>query len=131
MSIFKRQEALSIGARGEKAALAYLKKRGYKILDSNFCNTGGRRLGEIDIIAKDGEEIVFVEVKTRTSSDFKKPLPEESITPVKLYKLNKAASFYISKNQLFATPYRFDAVTLVADSENNRAALKHFKNIFI
>ena len=131
MSIFKRQETLSTGARGEKAALAYLKKRGYKILDNNFCNVGGRRLGEIDIIAKEGEEIVFVEVKTRTISDFKKILPEESITPAKLYKLNKAASFYISKNQLFAKPYRFDAIMLIADSENNRATLRHFKNIFI
>ena len=131
MDIFKKKEALSIGERGEKAAIAYLKKRGYKILDSNFCNARGRRLGEIDIVAKDGEEIVFVEVKTRTSSDFKKPLPEESITPAKLYKLNKAASFYISKKQLFTAPYRFDAITLIADSENNCAALKHFKSIFI
>lgn len=128
MSIFKRQEALSTGARGEKAALAYLKKNGYKILVSNFFNPSGRRLGEIDIVAKDGQEIVFVEVKTRT---FSKILPEESITPAKLYKLNKAASFYISKNKLFNSPYRFDAITLIANSENNQAKLRHIKNIFI
>ena len=131
MSIFKRKMALSIGARGEKTAIAYLKKKGYKILASNFFNPSGRRLGEIDIIAKNDEEIVFVEVKTRTISDFRKIIPEESITPIKLYKLNKAASFYISKNQLFNMPYRFDAIAIIADSGNNRAELKHFKNIFI
>ena len=131
MSIFKRKEALSVGARGERAAIAYLKKKGYKVLASNFFNSSGRRLGEIDIIAKDGEEIVFIEVKTRTISDFRKIIPEESITSAKLYKLNKAASFYISKNQLFSAPYRFDAITLVAEPKKSSATLKHIKNIFI
>lgn len=131
MNIFKRKEALSVGKRGEKAAIAHLKKKGYKILASNFFNSSGRRLGEIDIIAKDGKEIVFIEVKTRTISDFRKIIPEESITPAKLYKLNKAASFYISKNQLFATPYRFDAITLIAEPKKGSATLKHIKNIFI
>lgn len=131
MSIFKRKEALSVGKRGEKAAITYLEKKGYKILDSNFFNPSGRRLGEIDIIAKDDAEVVFVEVKTRTMSDFRKIIPEESITSAKLYKLNKAASFYISKNQLFDAPYRFDAITVIADPKNSFAKLKHIKNIFI
>lgn len=131
MNIFKRKEALSIGARGEKAAIAHLKKKGYKILASNFFNSNGRRLGEIDIIAKDGDEIVFVEVKTRTIAAFGKPLPEESITPTKLYKLNKAASFYISKNQLFDVPCRFDAITIIANPVTGSAKLRHLKNIFI
>lgn len=131
MNILKRKEALSVGARGEKAAIVYLKKRGYKILASNFFNSDGRRLGEIDIIAKDGEEIVFVEVKTRTISKAKKTLPEESITPAKLYKLNKAASFYISKGKLFNISYRFDAITLIADKKTGSATLRHIRNIFI
>ena len=131
MHIFKRKEGLSVGVRGEKAATNYLKKKGYKILARNFFNPTGRRLGEIDIIAKDGEEIVFIEVKTRILSSFNKSLPEESITPAKLYKLNKAASFYILKNQLFDVSYRFDAITLVATPENSSATVKHFRNIFI
>lgn len=131
MDIFKKQQALSTGTRGEQAAINYLKKNGYKILASNFFNTSGRRLGEIDIVAKDGEEIVFVEVKTRTAKHKNSPLPEESITPAKLHKLNKAASFYISKNKLFDLPYRFDAITLLADPENEKATLRHIKNIFI
>jgi putative endonuclease len=131
MNIFKRQEALSTGKRGEKAAINYLKKQDYKILASNFFNASGRRLGEIDIVAKDGHEIVFVEVKTRSTASSNSPLPEESITRAKLYKLNKAASFYISKNRLFDSPYRFDAITLIADKENTSATLRHIKNIFL
>ena len=134
INIFKQKsktDHLSIGARGEKAAENYLKKCGYKILATNFTNKTGRRLGEIDIIAKDGEDIVFVEVKTRDECSGGSRLPEENITASKLYKLNKAASFYISKNNLFEAEYRFDAITLLADTENNTATLRHLKNIFI
>jgi putative endonuclease len=131
MEIFKHKKPLSMGIRGEEAAAKYLKNMGYRILETNFFNEKGRRLGEIDIIAKDGEEIVFVEVKTRKTFSKNSPLPEESITPAKLYKLNKAASFYISKNRLFDAVYRFDAITLLANQKNNRATLKHIKNIFI
>jgi len=131
MDIFKKKESLSTGARGEKAALNYLKKQDYKILETNFFNPKGRRLGEIDIIAKDGKEIVFVEIKTRLDYYKNAPLPEESITCKKLHKLNKIASFYITKNYLFDVPYRFDAITLLADTENNCAKLKHLKNVFL
>jgi putative endonuclease len=131
MSLFERQKALTLGKRGEKAAVLYLKKQGYKILESNFFNVSGRRMGEIDIVAKDGEELVFVEVKTRTAFSKNDSPPEESITRNKLYKLNKAASFYLSKNQTLASPYRFDAITLVVDPENKCGSLKHIKNIFI
>ncbi len=122
---------LSMGARGEKAATEYLKKLNYVILETNFCNPAGRRLGEIDIIARDDQELVFVEVKTRRLPTAGLTLPEENITASKLYKLNKVACFYISKNKLFSSTYRFDAITLVADQEKNTATLKHFKNIFI
>ena len=131
MNIFKHKESLSTGARGEKAALNYLKKQGYKILETNYFNPMGRRLGELDIIAKDKEEIVFVEIKTRLNYYKNAPLPEESITPKKLHKLNKIASFYITKNHLFGVPYRFDAITILAEKENNSAKLKHLKNVFL
>lgn len=119
----------SIGKRGEEAAANYLKKSGYKILEINFFNPKGRRLGEIDIIAKEKDELVFIEVKTRRRS-INEILPEENITREKLYKINKAATFYLNKNKLFNQKYRFDAVTLVADEENRTAKLKHIKNIF-
>ncbi len=131
MDLFnKKQDALSIGARGESAALRYLEKKGYKILDTNFCNKSGRRLGEIDIIAQESGQIVFVEVKTRKFSE-NNVLPEENITRSKLYKLNKIASFYLGSKNLRDYPYRFDAITLVADLETNSASLRHLKNIFL
>lgn len=130
--MFKKSTAhLSIGARGEKSAQEYLKKCGYKILEVNFANASGRRLGEIDIIAQNGDEIVFVEVKTRKKTSPGSGLPEENITTSKLYKLNKVASFYLKQKQLSIFSYRFDAITVIADVENNTATLRHLKNIFI
>lgn len=136
MNLFKSKTSssathLSLGVRGENAAQNYIKKIGYRIIETNFSNKSGRRLGEIDIIAKDGEEIVFIEVKTRNTSAIGSSLPEENITASKLYKLNKAASFYISQNKLFETTYRFDAITIMANCENSTAKLRHLKNIFI
>lgn len=125
--MFKNSSKL--GSRGEKAAVEFLKKNNYKILETNFCNTSGRRLGEIDVIAKDKEELVFIEVKTRKMST-ENILPEENITRDKLYKLNKAAAFYISKHKLFDCSYRFDAITLLANPDKNSAQLRHLKNIF-
>jgi putative endonuclease len=123
--------SLSIGARGEKAAVNYLKSLNYTILETNFCNQTGRRIGEIDIIAKDGEEIVFIEVKTREVRTNNITLPEENITRSKLYKLNKIAAYYISSKKLFLSPYRFDAISILSDSQNCKAELRHLKNIFI
>ncbi len=131
MPIFKKQQSLSLGKRGEKAALNYLKKQNYKILATNFFNPVGRRLGEIDIVAKDGRDWVFVEVKTRKNNSGKLILPEESINRLKLRKLNKIAGFYLSKNKLVNAPYRFDAITVLADPEKNQASLRHIKNIFL
>ena len=87
-----------IGNIGEKVATDYLKKKGYKILDTNFQNNSGSRLGELDIVAldKDKEELVFVEVKTRNLKKFGETLPEENITYSKIRKLSKIAQYYIS-----------------------------------
>ena len=104
---------------------------GYVILETNFCNKFGRRIGEIDIIAKDKEEIVFVEVKTRENITGNSSLPEENITRDKLYKLNKIASFYLSSKKLYSSPSRFDAISILCDSQNNKANLRHLKNIFM
>lgn len=122
---------ISIGVRGEKAAISYLKKMRYTILETNFCNKSGRRIGEIDIIAKDQNEIIFIEVKTRKISSSQNNPPEENITHSKLYKLNKIANYYISSKKLYEMDYRFDAISIVADLKTNTAKLKHIKNIFI
>jgi putative endonuclease len=125
-----KEKDLSAGAYGEKLAARYLKKRGYKILETNFQNPFGRRLGEIDIIAKKGGEIVFVEVKTRGLESYKDTLPEENITPAKLRKLDKIANFYIKTKGLWTLPYHFDAISVWVGAEREKAEIKHLENIF-
>jgi putative endonuclease len=95
-----------VGNKGEELACQYLKKQGYLILERNF----RIRDGEIDIIAKDKNILVFVEVKTRYSHDF--GLPIESITPWKIKFLLKSALFYLQKIRWGDKPYRLDAVLI-------------------
>jgi putative endonuclease len=119
------------GKIGEQAAADFLKNNGYEILEMNFQNNSGRRLGEIDIIAKDKKtkELVFVEVKTRDSQKYGATLPEENITHEKLRKLSKIASAWLYKNNLQDAAYRFDAISVWLDFETRRAKIKHITHI--
>jgi len=128
---FWRKKEKPLGQIGEDAAVKFLKKKGYKILERNYFNKSGRRLGEIDIIAKKEKEIVFVEVKTRVMEDSAGSLPEESITPAKLHKLSKIANSYIKLKNLWNQPFHFDAISVRIDSENKTAKIRHLENIFI
>lgn len=132
MGIFSRKikKPESAGLLGEKAAAKYLKSKGYEILETNFSNPLGRRLGEIDIIARYGEEIIFVEVKTREAGSSTDCLPEEKITPAKLRKLNKAGQFYIKSKNLWDCAYRFDAISVWMGDEWKQAKIKHIESIF-
>ncbi len=102
---FKRSKPL--GARGEDAAAKYLKRNGYKILARNA------RLGryEIDVIAREGDTIAFVEVKTRTSDSI--ALPEENVDARKQRHIRRAAHTYIAKHGDDDTYYRFDIVSVL------------------
>lgn len=129
--MFWRKKKKNLGERGEELAVKYLKKNGYKILERNFTNTFGRRLGEIDIIAKKKKEIIFVEVKTRKLDEHNNALPEENITPRKLHKLSKIANNYIKNNNLIDTPYRFDAISVWVSNDYKINKIKHIESIFI
>ena len=96
----------ALGDRGENMAARYLRNQGYKIIVRNFRCT----LGEIDIVARDGRTLVFVEVKTRTYDD---PTPEEQVNTFKRHQLSKAAKFYLSRYGLPQPPARFDVVAIV------------------
>ncbi len=120
-----------LGKTGEDAATNFLKKLGYVILERNYQNNLGRRLGEIDIIAKENEELVFVEVKTRELARYKDTLPEENITRSKLHKLNKIASCYIRRHNLWNSPFRFDAVSVWLDLGSKKAKIKHIRSMFL
>ncbi len=110
------------GIEGEDEACRFLKKKGYRIIDRNFRT----RFGEIDIIAKEREFTVFVEVKLRNSSFY--GLPEESVDFRKQKKIIKSAEFYLQKNGLSDTDCRFDVVS-ICGMENNRK-IKLIRNAF-
>jgi len=104
---------VTLGKYGEDLACRYLQKQGYKILERNFRIRGG----EIDIVAIDGQTLVYVEVKARTSYQF--GLPEESITPFKIKFLQRAAKFYRNNRRNLPELERIDVVAVdLIDSQN-------------
>lgn len=111
------------GIKGEDLAVSLLRKKGYKIIERNFRIRGG----EIDIIAQDGDILVFVEVKARSSEEFGSPL--EAITYRKMKSLIKTAQFYKIKNPNLPEAMRIDAVAITLDSENKLKSIELVKNI--
>ena len=95
------------GKRSEIIAADYLEKKGYKILETNYKN----KIGEVDIIARDGDYIVFVEVKARFSQAFGHPF--EAIDERKQQKIHAIASLYLIKNKKYGTNCRFDAISIL------------------
>jgi putative transposase len=100
-----------LGDYGEDLAAAALKHQGYKILERNYVTP----LGEIDLIARQGEVLVVVEVKTRKSTRFGSP--QEGVSVTKQGRLRRLAEYYLKANRLTGSPVRFDvvAVTLAGD----------------
>ncbi len=121
----------SFGNLGETISANYLKNKGYKIITMNYANPSGRRLGEIDIIARDTkkDEFVFVEVKAREMQKFQFTNPEENVNHHKLQRLNKIAYFYLKKNNLLEYAYRFDVIAVWINEITRRAKIKHIKSI--
>ena len=106
MTYNKRQ----IGTEKEKLAGAYLEKNGYEIIEYNFrC-----KQGEIDIVAKDGEYLVFCEIKYRSNT--KNGTPFEAVDYKKQRVISRCALFYIAKHRINDVPCRFDVVS-VTDKE--------------
>jgi putative endonuclease len=120
------------GKLGELIAANYLRENGYKILGANFFNSLGYRRGEIDIIAKDPQtgEIAFVEVKARKYKKAQSSNPESAITRSKYHKLSRIISSYLRKNNLEASDYRLDAITVILDTSAKKAQLRHLRNIY-
>lgn len=110
----------SLGDFGEQAAHAYLIRQGYSILGQNWrC-----ALGEIDLIALDGDEVVVVEVRTRRSSA--EIAPEETLSRAKCRRLIALATTYMAANNFSEdTSWRIDVVALVLDSAGRIARLTH------
>ena len=92
----------TLGQAGEEIAQAEYKKRGYEIVAANFFNKKGLRLGEVDFIAKNKKQLVFVEVKTRAVLKGKFGTPEEAVNIFKQMKILKAVKIFLQKNLKYA-----------------------------
>jgi len=110
-----------LGAQGERIATAHLEARGFSIEARNYRT----RFGEVDLVARDGEETVFVEVKTRRSRAFGPP--EESVTPRKRARIVRAASQYLAERGLAEQPWRVDVVAITL-RENGPAEINHVRS---
>ena len=111
-----------IGALGEQIALEYLLERNYQILEKNW--SCGHK--EVDIIAKDGDTIVFVEVKTRHSNCLVDP--EVTVDVYKQRHLIWAANSYVNRYQ-YDNDVRFDIIAIVID-RNNEKRIEHIEDAF-
>lgn len=119
------------GSLGEELGCRYLREKGYKILETNYCNTSGRRLGEIDIVARKNKEIIFVEVKTRLGTEKSDMVPEASITRTKLHKLERIVAHYLREKDCQSVAYHFDALAIVYDEVAKKAFIRHLEHIFL
>lgn len=129
MGVFHSSSEL--GVLGEELAERYLKTKGYTILQKNYCNTIGKRLGEIDIVAEKGQELVFVEVKSRLGTSESTLLPEANITREKLRKLERIAQCYLREKRSEKCPYHFDALSVLYDPVLKKAKIRHLEHIFL
>ncbi len=109
------------GNRGEDQAADFLLAKGYKILARQYRT----RFGEIDLIAKDGDEIVFVEVKARQSNHF--GYPEEAVTSGKLEKIIQVGEFYLKENAWEHLPFRIDVVAI--EGKDGSANILHLEAV--
>ena len=118
-----KKPAITLGRRGEALAAAYLRKAGYRILACNYRTV----LGEIDIVARDGRTVCFVEVKTRTSDAFGSPA--EAVSLSKQRKLTRLARLFLKDHNLHGDPSRFDVVALLIPPAG-QAQIELIRNAF-
>jgi putative endonuclease len=116
-----RGEKKRLGARGEDVAASYLQKKGIHILQRNY----RREFGEIDIVARDGKTLVFVEVKTASTNHY--GLPEEWVTERKQRQIARMAAAYLQEYQLRDVDCRFDVVTV---NRTRNDEINHIQNAF-
>ena len=111
-----------LGTRGEELARRFLQEQGYTILTTNYrCSWG-----EVDIVARDGEELVFVEVRTRRSADY--GTPEESITAAKAQRLVATAGDYLQQHADAEASWRIDLVSIRMGPGHRSPRIDHLRH---
>jgi len=120
MKKFNRQK----GAWGEDEAALFLQKKGYEIIERNFHT----RFGEIDIIACQGNKIIFVEVKASFGNDCGQPW--EKITRHKVFQVKRMGRLYLVQKNLTDIPLRVDGIGVWFSKEGKLQKITHWKNIY-
>jgi putative endonuclease len=116
------RERRSLGEWGERQAEAYLREKGWRILERNIRTP----VGEIDLVAQSGRDLVFVEVKTRRSDAF--GVPQEAVGLRKQRQILRAAQWYLLQQGKDGFQPRFDVVAVTADGESPR--FEHIADAF-
>ena len=125
MKFWWRDDRRSVGKRGEDAAARFLTKRGWVIVERNVRS----RLGEIDLVARDRETLVFVEVKCR-----REPIgdpPEAAVTPDKQRRLGRLAAGYLKRHRLGEITCRFDVLAVTLDARDRVKEIRHLEHAFM
>lgn len=110
-----------LGDRGEREAARVLRRQGLRILVRGYRTP----CGEIDLIARDGETLVFIEVKTRRRGQ-----PAEAVTPEKQRRLTLAALRFLKQHRLLDQRCRFDVVAIVWPDQDPTPSVEHIRNAF-
>lgn len=119
----KGQQNAGVGTRGEDLAAAFLERSGFAIIERNFRCKGG----EVDIVAREGKTLVFVEVKSRKTLTY--GLPQLAVTPFKQRQISKAALTWLARNHKHDSPARFDVIAILLEGSYQHR-LEHIKNAF-
>jgi putative endonuclease len=110
-----------LGSAGERAAARHLRRQGFRVITRGYRTPRG----EIDLIARDGNTLVFVEVKTRRAGQ-----PAEAVTPEKQRRLTAATLQFLRRFRLLEHPCRFDVVAVVWPDDGHPPTIEHFRNAF-
>ena len=113
-----------LGDAGERAAVRYLRHQGFRILARQWRD----RSGEIDLIARDGEWIVFIEVKTRRTLAAGHPV--EAVTPAKQAQLTRLALHFLKRRGLLERRSRFDVVAVTWSGDARLPVIEHYRHAF-
>jgi len=118
----RRHRKKEVGAAGEDAAARHLEDRGYAIVARNYrCP-----LGELDLVARDGDEYVFVEVKTRVTG--RHVYPEEAVTPEKARRIVHLAEYFLDQYGDPDFPWRVDVVAVHLGPDGEVVGIRHIRN---
>jgi putative endonuclease len=113
-----------LGDRGERQAARFLRRHGVRIIARQYRN----RFGEIDLIGRDGDALIFVEVKTRSGDSAGHPT--EAVTTEKQRGISRTALAYLKRRRLLDHPMRFDVIAVIWPPGSRRPEITWYKNAF-